>query len=172
MSRLKKYIDDYEIMIQTLWEYQRQFYHFSSSLSEMFDKDVFTNIDTNNKEYFKSSFNIGDDEWIFEARHNGNYSWGIAFYSKLSKSYEMYKPLGGKNYTGSVFAGVFRSIKTLLNKQTVNSIYFNTDDSKLKSLYKRISKWIPKRFTEFSYEGEENRGSLTQFTFTRNNGKK
>lgn len=164
--RLLNHIDDYEIYKQTLWEYQQQFYNFSS-FNEMFDKDIYANIITNNKEYFKSSFNIGDDEWIFEARSSGNSMWGIAFKDKDSKSHEMYKPKGGKDYTGAVFAGVFRSIKTLLNKQNVNSIYFNTDDMKLKSLYKRMSKWIPKRFPEFLYKGDMEINGLTHFTFIK-----
>jgi len=165
--RLEQYIDeeeDEQINMLTSWVYQDQFYNFPG-LSELFDKDVYIDIKTNTTKKFVTSFFVGDDKWTFEAKKINDGLWSIGFYSKFGP--DMFSSKGGKSYKGEVFAGVFRSIKRLLENQKIESIIFNTGDSKLKSLYNKMIPWVEKRFPEFEFKNKSTHGNLTQFLYTR-----
>ena len=54
-----------------------------------------------------------------------------------------------------------------MEKQTVDVIHFNTDDSKLKSLYTRMAPWIVRRFKEFEFKGKIEHDGITQFTYIK-----
>lgn len=147
---------------RTLWEVQQQFHSFI--LDEIFDKDVKLKI-VKGTDMFSTYFNVGGDKYIFRAETYGNNIYGILFYRR--DGLDMFKPKGGTNFAGDVFAGVFKSVRKLIDDRQVDGIHFNTDDSKLKSLYTKMKPLVIKRFPEFTFFKKNQKGNTTEFLYLR-----
>ena len=163
MSRLHQYIQEYEHSeFITLWEVQQQFH---SSINEIFDKDVKLKIEKS-VESFTTLFHVDESDWIFMARDvRGDKIYSILFNRRHDM--EMFKSKGNTKFPGDVFSGVFKSIKKLINDRQVDGIHFNTDDSKLKSLYTKMKPFVEKRFPEFEFTKKINNGNITEFLYLR-----
>lgn len=169
MSRLQHHInEDHYIDILTSWEYQYQLYGFDS-LRKMFDRDVdFGNI-TSTKEMFTADFTTSNDKWEFKAKRLiTNDIYGILFYRVGDTPENMFISKGGNSYMGEVFSGVFRCIDKMIKDRNVNGIAFKTMDSKLLLLYRRMVKWVEKRFPDFELNKELHKKNPTEFIFMRN----
>ena len=167
--RFQRYMDEDEhIEILTSWEYQNQLHGFKS-LEEMFDKDVEFGKVTSTKELLMVNFSTSNDKWTFKAsRLSGEDDiYGILFNKIGDKPENMFNPKGGNDYTGDVFSGVFRCIEKLIKDRNVNGIAFKTVDRKLLSLYKRMSKWVEKRFPNFIFQKELHKKNPTEFVFMK-----
>jgi hypothetical protein len=167
--RLYSYIQEEEsIEILTSWEYQNQLHGFNS-LKEMFDKEVeFGKVVSTNKSLMLN-FSTSNDDWIFKSFKvsKNNDIYGILFNKVGDKPEDMFKSKGDKEYIGEVFAGVFRCIEKLIDDRNVNGIAFKTTDNKLSSLYKRMSKWVIKRFPDFIFQKELHKKNPTEFLYMR-----
>jgi hypothetical protein len=169
--RLLSYRDeDKHINILTSWEYQHQLYNFDS-LKEMFDKDVEFDKIVNTKELFSVDFTTSNDKWEFKARRLPNDIYGVLFYRIGDSPEMMFKSKRGSEYIGEVFSGVFRCIEKMIEDRNVNGIAFKTTDSKLLPLYKRMSKWVEKRFPDFELCKELQKKNPTEFVFMKKGAK-
>jgi len=165
--RLDYYIEeDNNIEILTSWEYQNQLYGFKS-LEEMFDKEIeFGNI-RKSKDLFMVNFKAADAEWVFKSTRLSDDIYGILFNKVGDKPEDMFNSKSNKEYVGEVFAGVFRCIKKLVDDRNVNGIAFKSIDSKLLSLYNRMSKWVIKRFPDFIFQKELHKKNPTEFVYMK-----
>jgi hypothetical protein len=162
--RLQQYTEEMKhAEFITLWEVQQQFHSFI--LDEIFDKDVELKNIEKGTTGFSTHFNIGKDKYMFQAETYGNNIYSILFYKK--DGLEMFKPKGDVKFPGDVFSGVFKSIKKMINDRQVDGIHFNTDDSKLKSLYTKMKPLVIKRFPEFQFFKKVSKGNITEFLYLR-----
>ena len=166
--RLQQYInEDIHINILTSWVYQNQLYGFNS-LKEMFDKDVEFGKIQSSRDLFTIEFKAADVDWTFKAKRlSDDDIYGILFNKIGDKPNSMFISKGNKGYIGEVFAGVFRCIDKLIKDRNVNGIAFKTLDNKLLSLYKRMSKWVGKRFPDFEFQSKLHKKHPTEFVFMR-----
>ena len=146
----------------TKWEVQQQFHSFI--LDEIFDKDIELKI-TKGTSGFSTHFKIGNDKYMFQAETYGNNIYSILFYRR--DGLDMFKPKGDDKFTGSVFAGIFKNIKKLMDDRQVDGIHFNTDDKKLKSLYIKMETLVSKRFPDFKLLKKVQKGNITDFLYLR-----
>lgn len=145
--RLKQYLigkdDNYEIKIL---ENTTKFHKHFLSINEFFDKDIDLEKPEWDGTYFTVKFKINDDIYFFKAMESEPNIFGIQFFTLGSKGFDLQK---NKKYTGSVFAGVKKSLNLLIKQKKVKSFYFNTDETRLIKLYDRLVKWIEKEFKNY-----------------------
>lgn len=165
--RLKNYFknkdNNFEIKIL---ENSIKFHEHFLTINEFFDKDVELEKPEWNGTYFTVKFKIDNDLYIFKAMESEPNIFGIQFFTTGIKGMELKK---GKKYTGSVFAGVKKSLKLLIKQKNVKSFYFNTDNLKLINLYDKLINYIEKEFKEYKITKSKLHKNIKWWVFERVN---
>lgn len=148
-EHLKNNDNDFGIKIL---ENSIKFHEHFLSINEFFDKNIKLEKSEWDGTYFTVRFKINEDLYIFKAMESEPNIFGIQFFSTGHKGMLLKKD---KKYTGSVFAGIKKSLNLLIKQKNVKSFYFNTDESKLINLYDRLIKYIEKEFKEYKITKSE-----------------
>lgn len=161
MSRMSDFMDEHDrILFVTDWSVQSQF----NTLHELYDTPVKV-VRRDGAFDFSTEFHIKDVTYIFDAREVSDGVYSIGFHRK--GDVDMFTSKGEKLFVGDVIAGVFRSIKKLLDVKDVKQIVFNTGDKDLISFYDKMSKYVDKRFG-FVLHKRTSRVGLVEWVYRRN----
>ena len=127
--RYEQFISEDDIIDElTNWQIQKQF-----GLSESFDTDVKLTIQGDCKLYH-TSFYVAGVKYRFTAKEETSNLYHILFYP-IGNTDEMFKLQKSKSYVGMVFAGVFKSLKSLIDTCNVQKFMFSADNKELERLY-------------------------------------
>lgn len=135
---------------------------------EAFNKSVDFKINKKDNEFFSTTFNINNIEYIFLAKIV-NETALILFYPLDEEIESMFKQRKeSKVFLGSLFSTIFDSIKELLKEhEEIRYIEFNTENEKLKSIYEKLSKIFIKRFSDWEFYSKDNFQNKLIFRFIR-----
>ncbi len=142
--RLREYMNTDVINTLTDWYIQKQL-----SLTEVFDSNI--NINTNSDcDSYNSIIHIDNKKYRFLGINNKGI-YDILFYL-IDSIDDPFKLRNNKLYIGKVFAGVFRSLRSMIKDCNVKGFKFSSDNNNLEKLYTRMIPWIHKRFKTYSLD--------------------
>ena len=146
--KLKDYINGENFELNLL-ENDIEFHKHFLTIDEMFDKNIKLETPTWDGKYFTVNFKVNSDKiYIFKAKENEPGIFGIQFFTTGLDGTETQK---NKNYTGSVFSGVIKSLELLIKRKEVSSFFFNTKELKLISLYDKLIRRIEKHLKNYKF---------------------
>jgi hypothetical protein len=160
--------EEFWIYFLTEWSVQNQFNPFT--VNELFDKPE--NFSDHSDDFvFTTSFYSRGIKFYFMARDMSSSQdpnrYSILFYQEGATGDDLFGNSKSNSFVGTVIAGVFRSIRVLMDKYHVDSFLFNTEDNDLKRFYDKLIPIAKKRFPDFELAEKTTHGKHIQCIYRR-----
>ena len=141
-------MDDELVDISTRWEVIDHINQFSES----FDSTVELHHDKTDPYMFSMSFKIRGVSYHFQGVQrnykDSQHFYVIMFYPSLMNG-DMFELQSTTSYSLDVFSGVLQSLRKMIENRQVDGFAFTADNSRLESLYSKMTPVLLKRFPEF-----------------------
>ena len=104
------------------------------------------------------------ETYTFSSMEHKKGEFAVLFYSQGIDSFDI---KNDKKYIGEVFAGVKKSIHSLIKEKNVKMFWFNAKEPKLIQLYDIIIPRMKKEFDIFDYNGSVVKNGVKFWIFER-----